>query len=113
MDKHDCGVILEMLPDYLNKNNLSREVRAEVVNHLALCQSCRAEAAFLIKLKGMAKVLQPEIPEEITETAFKKLKEIPGGCEQEKELSLSMALGIIKDTFFITKKVVNFAYQNL
>ena len=44
-----CDEIFELLPEYVG-GGLSKELRGKVAFHLASCEECRLETAFLLKL---------------------------------------------------------------
>lgn len=114
MDRLECGMISDMLPDYLNRNgNLSRDEITRILSHLAACESCRNEMAFLLALKKMSEALAADVPEEIMNSAFRKINEASDGCDREDVLTVSTAFGLIRDALFTARRVVKFAYQCL
>ena len=114
MDKSECGIIIDMLPNYLNHNgNLSGDETSRVLTHLAVCEGCRNEAAFLLTLKKISAALAADVPENIINSVFNKIDEVANECEHEDVLTVSVAFGLIRDALYTARKVVNFAYQNI
>jgi len=68
----DCERISDSLIDYINRR-LTQEQNGEIVSHLAVCHSCRREAADLIRFKKLEQERMADVPQEIMDTAFLRI----------------------------------------
>lgn len=89
-DELDCGEVSELLPEYVG-GGLSRELRGKVALHLACCEECRRETAFLLKLKRPV-----ELPESVRKSAFSQVR---ADAKAERQAQVSDALELLSDTF--------------
>ncbi len=112
MDKCECAAITDLLPDYLNRV-LAGEETVHLLKHLAVCENCRSEAAFLITLKNAAGSLAADVPENIMRSAFKKINDESNACDSGDVLTVSMAFGFVRDALFTARKAVKFAYHSI
>lgn len=120
MDEYECDKITEMMPEYLN-HTLTGPEAASVLSHLAQCESCRKEIAFLLSLQRASEVFMADVPKEIAGSVFKKVSEAQDVETQEEEvLTVAKALEYIRNAFFVSRntlsvsqKTIKFAYQNL
>ena len=70
----DCSVISDLLVDYANRN-LTREENSRVILHLSGCKNCLDELKEIIELRDMLKSQLRELPEDIRDAAFMKVRQ--------------------------------------
>jgi predicted anti-sigma-YlaC factor YlaD len=119
MDKYECDKITEMLPEYLN-HTLSGPETARVLSHLAQCETCRKETAFLLSVQKACESFAADVPKEIACSVFKKVSEAQGTETQEEVLTVAKAFEFIRNAFSasrntlsVSQKVIKLAYQSL
>lgn len=93
-----CDEIFELLPEYVG-GGLSKELRGKVAFHLASCEECRLETAFLLKLKRPA-----ELPDSLKNSAFALVK-----SDAKRDDSLSAALDALSGTVITTRAALRLA----
>lgn len=68
----ECDKVCDMLVDYINRR-LPPSENGEIVKHLACCESCRLEAATLIKIKDLVQAGMSPVPQDVLDSAFRKI----------------------------------------
>lgn len=101
---HECEDIKETLTDYINRR-FGQGQSGEVALHLSGCAECRAEVAFLIKLRRVQNEGIAEAAAQVKDCAFEKLP--PG----EKKLRITDYLEPVYDTIRLTGQTLRFAKQ--
>lgn len=107
----DCSSISDMLEDYINRK-LTQEQNSMIVNHLAICQSCRREVAVLIKIRSRLQNSMKDIPKGIMDSAFEKI--YPESDTLEDILNSNpyyMAFDMIRYSFATVKQTIQLAQQ--
>lgn len=110
--QNECIEINQKLDDYLNRR-LTPDENGIIIKHLAVCEDCKKEVAFLIKLKNTVKSLVKELPNDIAVSAFDK---IPDENSFESILSSSSVFkgfDLIKYAFSEVRKTMDFAFNNI
>ncbi|HIZ55636.1 MAG TPA: zf-HC2 domain-containing protein [Firmicutes bacterium] len=102
----DCTKITDLLEDYYN-HRLSGQETALVLFHLAVCQHCREEAAFVLSLKNTVSSMYSDLPSQITDTAFDRLP------AAQEHYSVEEILGLVRDSLLVATTVIRFAYHYL
>lgn len=70
---NECIKVKELLIPYINKN-LSPSLISLIVTHLAKCEECRKEAAFIIRLSNELDKSLMKVPIDIKINSFEKIK---------------------------------------
>jgi len=89
-----CEGVREQLSAWLD-DELSKESRAAVAAHLAVCAGCRRELAQLAALEAAWGTLEVEAPARLTEKVLARLSKGRRPWWQNLALAASLVLGII------------------
>lgn len=100
----DCRNNQDILIDYLN-NRLPQEDKFKVVAHLADCEDCRKEMAFLINLKNKQMHNLKEVPESVELSAFNLIPEV------KPESRSLLHLDQVYDSLALVGHTVRFVFQ--
>ncbi len=87
----------ELLEQYINRR-LTAAQNCEIITHVAKCEDCRREIAFLLKLKSQ---LQTEAPPHITAAAFAKLPQRKVYTYADAIDALRNATDIMRQTLYL------------